>query len=205
MTRLVVAAAALALVVPASSAQPPPELRFAVLVESGSATLTWTVIGGVVRGSHGTARVSFSGSGGDGKLDVSGGGTTRGPLTVTREERATVCGLGKACVSLCPAPHEKTQEPGGVSFKVMGQQVKVTWNFPSVEPKCALILPPQLDQELVRGGLLSKTVPLALFRKRDITLKLSGSPLVEELLPAGGGRWRGTYAWQFILNLVAAH
>ena len=136
------------------------------------------VLHGQNRGSHGKATAKFVGLTGSGLLNLTlGGGSVGGPLNVTRTEEAFICGKGKACVRnpVCDKVRRK-KEPGGVSFKVVGTRVKVSWNFPNVYQVCAFSVPPTLGEQLEKTGLLTKTVPLSLFGGMSFTIALEGAP-----------------------------
>lgn len=228
MTRLALAllVAFVATVLPsaATAKKPPPKkpshLDYAVFSVVGVLHLEWKVRDGRAAGSNGDASMNFTSKnvlgGGRGGLDLVGlrGGYIGSEVgRATWEEEATLCGENdqgeKECSSVpCPPKHTNENEHGGVSLKVVGANVRVTENLPGVAAACRSVagIPTEwldLEDYLLKGGLLTKVVPLKTFLKQSITLELSGMPKIESLLtPEGNGTWTGTYFWAIKIRFI---
>jgi hypothetical protein len=150
---------------------------YSVTSVSTSASYTWKFATGPVAGTHGDATAKSSSGGGSASLDpTTGGGTLRAQFSVRRTDTATTVAKGRT-FRHCTRSAKATQA-GGLSFFVpkRGRVVKVTWNLAEPEALGCMLANPLEYETLVKSGLLTKSVPLAVFAAKTVVLTLVFAP-----------------------------
>ncbi|HME04047.1 MAG TPA: hypothetical protein VKG38_13575 [Solirubrobacteraceae bacterium] len=170
--------------------------HYAVTAFSGSATFEYSCSSCGVDEAPGSGfdEVAFRPAGGfaagHGLLTSTGGTIVLSNVLATFTDQNSIgCG---------PLTESQTLSPygGGLSFAVERARnkrpvVEVTWAFPFPhESYCYLGAIKDVGDELKKGGLLSKKVPLSSFGAHTVVLNLTGAPAVT------GGGTTGTFTFQ---------